>query len=288
MAPTPAPVTPLTPPARFARLRNRVGRVTAITALFALGLLAAGSLPAQAAPSASAATGFIRVAHLSPDTKSVDVSLTALSGGSSILELKNVDYGTVSGYSPLSAGTYVVSMVPAGSKLNTQPVISASIDVVAGKTITVAVFGKNATLQAKVFQDDLTGPTAGDARIRLIPASTITNTVSVSTTTGLVIARNAETGTATSYASVPAGPWNLQLTAATISVQSPVQLANGSVNTLFVLDNASGTLTVKAVLDSAGVGAVPTGGVQTGGGARAELPLLGLPLISPTDGGDPR
>ncbi|MBC7519435.1 MAG: DUF4397 domain-containing protein [Microbacteriaceae bacterium] len=258
------------------RRRGRLARITAVTALFALGLFGAGSLSAQAATSETGSSGFVRVAHLSPDTKSVDVSLTALSGGTSLLQLKNVDYGTVSGYSPLAAGTYVVSMVPAGSAPNTKPIISASIDIVTAKTITVAVFGKNAALQAKVFQDDLTGPTAGDARIRLIPASTVTNTVSVSTTTGLVIASNAETGTATSYASVPAGPWSLQLTAPAISVTSPVQLANGSVNTLFVLDNASGSLTVKAVLDSAGVGAAPVGGVQTGGGARAELPLLGL------------
>ena len=260
---------------RAHRVRSFVRSAGAI-AILALGLLGAGSLTAQAVPSASATTGFIRVAHLSPDTKSVDVSLTALSGGSAILELKNVDYGMVSPYSPIAAGTYVVSMVPAGSTSNTQPIISATIDVVAAKTITVAAFGKNAAIKAKVFQDDLTGPTAGDARIRIIPASTVTNTVSVATTTGLVIATNAETGTATSYASVPAGPWSLQLTAAAISDLAPVQLDNGSVNTLFVLDNASGGLTVKAVLDSASVGAAPVGGVQTGGGALAELPLSTL------------
>ena len=43
----------------------------------------------------------------------------------------------------------------------------------------------------------------------------------------------------------------------------------GSVASLFVLDDASNGLVVSPVLDSAAIGDLPTGGIQTGGGATA-------------------
>lgn len=253
---------------------SRRGIRTAV-ALTAAGLIAfAGVGPAMAAPAAEPAAavpmatgqdGWVRIAHLSPDTKTVDVKISALKGGSVMYELNDVAYGMVSDYRALPAGTYVISMVPSGSS-STKAMISASVKIEQGKTITVAAYGKNADLQTRVFTDDLTTPDAGAARIRLIQASSKADSVDVKTTTGLLIADDAETGSSTSYASVPAGPWDLQLTAKGLNNTSPVELANGSVNTLFVLDNARGGLTVMPVLDSASVGAAPIGGVQTGGG----------------------
>ena len=221
--------------------------------------------PVAALPAATAQDGWARIAHLSADTKTVDVRVTALKGGSLMYELTDVAYGMVSDYRALPAGTYVISMVPSGSS-TTEAMISASVKIEPGKTITVAAYGRNSKLQTRVFTDDLTAPEAGAARIRLIQASSKTASVDVRTTTGLLIADDAATGSSTSYASVPAGPWDLQLTAKGLNNTSAVELPNGSVNTLFVLDNARGGLTVMSVLDSASVGAAPLGGVQTGGG----------------------
>lgn len=274
-------------------LSRRAGLL--ILSVAAVGLLAVGGLSANATPSPAASSsagppatpsdGWIRVAHLSPDTAKVDVRLIAAAGGAPLLTLNDVGYGVVSDYIHLPAGSYVVAMAPAAAAATAKPIVSASVTVSRGKSITVAAFGDNQNLQTRVFRDDLTGPKAGAARIRLIQASTVTDSVSVQTTTGLLIARDARAGDSTSYASVPAGAWTLALTGSGIDDTAAVTLRNGSVNTLFVLDNASGGLTVLPVLDSASVGAAPIGGVQTGGGALAVgvtgdvVPLTMAPLL---------
>ena len=228
--------------------------------------------PAAAAPILPAATatdGWLRIAHLSPDTKAVNVKVTALSGGTETIQLDNVAYGSVSAYMHLPSGTYVISMYPGNANSATKPMVTASIKIVQGKSVTVAAFGKNKMLSTKVFQDDLAAPSSGSARIRLIQASTTTNSVSVETTTGILIAADAMSGASTSYADVPAGSWVLNLSSKSMTDATALQLAKGTVNTLFVLDNATGGLTIKPVLDSSSVGSDPVGGINTGGGWAA-------------------
>jgi hypothetical protein len=253
-------------------LRRRRGGRALLFAAAVLGLIAANAMQVSAAPSASqlptGSDGWVRVAHLSPDTAEVNVQLTALAGGAIVFSLNGVGYGAVSDYVPLTAGTYVVSMVPTSTP-GAAPVISSSVTVEQGKAVTVAAFGRNQDLAITAFQDDLTTPEPGTARVRLVQASTIAKTVDVQTTTGLSIAKGAAAGSSTAYASVPAGPWDLELTGSGLSDVVSIQLANGSVNTLFVLDNAERRLTVKSVTDGVSVGAAPIGGVQTGGGGLA-------------------
>ncbi|MET4783657.1 DUF4397 domain-containing protein [Glaciihabitans sp. UYNi722] len=256
-------------------------RTAVVVAALAAASIAVAS-PATAAPTPTAAgttDGWIRIAHLSPDTKAVDVRLTALSGGAALYELDNVAYGAVSPYKNMADGVYTISMVPAGSKVTAKPMISSSVKIEQGRTVTVAAYGANKNLTVKVFTDDLTSPAPGQARIRLIQASTVAKSVDVTTTTGVQIADNAKGGTATGYAEVAAGPWTLALKASKIKNSAAVNLANGSVTTLLVLDNASGGLTVKPVLDSAAVGSAPVGGVQTGGGYLAMHHLDGFETV---------
>jgi hypothetical protein len=262
------------------RARRRGLSIAAVVAAAAVGLLFtnAGTANADATklPAASATDGWIRVAHLSPDTKAVDVTLTSVAGGQKIVELDKVAYGTVSQYIHVPSGTYVVAMTPWASGAKAKPIISASVDIVKNKTITVAAFGMYKNLKTRVFKDDLASPKGDNARIRLIQASTVTKTVNVKTSTGIVVANDALAGQATSYASVPAGTWTLDLSAASLNNSSSIKLKQGSVNTLFVLDNASGGLTVKSVLDSASVGKDPKGGIDTGGGWASTRDPFGL------------
>ncbi|PPF80740.1 hypothetical protein C5B96_10660 [Subtercola sp. Z020] len=246
-----------------------VGAAAAGLLVGSLGV-AAASAAEVTSPSvpATVSTGWLRLAHLSPDTKAVDIRLSALSGGSIVTSLSDIGYGAVSAYMALDPGTYVVAMAPTGSDF-AAPVIQASVTVVAGQPLTVAAYGKNADLQAAIYHDDLSTPGTGQARVRVVQASTIVPTVSVATSTGLPIASTVAQGSATDYASVPTGPWTLDLTGGTVSSTAQVQLDPGSVSTLFVLDDASGGLALKAVLDSASAGDLPAGGIQTGGGATA-------------------
>ncbi|MCM6764238.1 DUF4397 domain-containing protein [Rathayibacter sp. ZW T2_19] len=244
--------------------RRRSWAAIAVAAVAAATLLSAA--PASAAEQG---TGWVRVAHLSPDTKSVDVTLTSLAGGGAAFELDDVAYGAVSPYWTLQPGTYVVSMVPSDAPEGTSPVIEQSVDVSAGTPLTVAALGRNAVLSTTVFTDDLTPPADGQARVRVIQASTTASQVDVATTTGTALATDAAQGTATPYTSVPAGPWSLDLSAGSVSATADLDLAPGSVASLFVLDDASSGLVVSPVLDSAAVGDLPVGGIQTGGGATA-------------------
>ena len=265
-------------------LRSLIGAA----ALVAVLTIAASVTPAmaatpQGAPAATGSAGWLRIAHLSPDTKSVDVRVTALSGGASVYQLDGVKYGTVSTYKSMPVGVYTIAMVPAGSKPTANPMLNASVSVVDGKASTVAAYGPNKKLKLKVFADDLSAPAAGKARIRLIQASTKVPTIDVMSGVGISIAQNARAGTATGYAEVAPGRWDLTVTGKNVKSVNPVTLTDGSVTTLLVLDTTGGSLAVRPIVDSATVGAFPVGGVQTGGGflaspdqSIAELPTVGL------------
>lgn len=242
----------------------------ASVATFAILLALGASAPASADDTT---TGWVRVGHFSADTKGVDVQITPVSGGaSSTYALGDVTYGQVSKYLDMAVGTYAISMRAAGSAVSSKPVVSQSITVAPGTASTVAAYGLNAHLETAVFEDDLTAPVDGHARIRLLQVSAQHPNVTVATSTGVTIASNVASGSSTSYATVPAGPWTLMASGKGVNAQADFSLANGTINTLLVLDNASGGVTLSAVVDSSSVGSEPKGGVQTGGGWLASHP----------------
>jgi hypothetical protein len=243
--------------------RRRSARHMLTTLVAAMGLLAAVAAPASAAEQ-PAGEGWARLAHLSPDTKSVDVALTAVSGGQTLFELDGVAYGDVSDYVRLPVGTFLVEMTPSGAADDAAPAVSEVITVEKDQPITLAVMGPNSALVTKVLDDDLTPPADGQARVRVIQASTVADTVDISTTKGDVIAAGAAKGQVTGYATVDDGPWDLELSSGSVTSAASVELASGSVNTLLVLDNASGGLTIKPISDSEAVKETPVGGTNTG------------------------
>jgi len=245
------------------------GLVAAIAAAITLAApsAAVGAQPNVArAATAAEEVGWLRLGHFSPDTAEVDVRLTALSGGTVVFELSDVGYGDLSPYQSLGEGTYTVNMNPAGSDDWSTVAISDTVTVRPSAASTVAAYGPTATLQLQAFDDDLTAPSAGNARIRLIQLSTVTPTVDVATSTGVSIAEDALAGSATAYTEVPAGSWTMTLTGEGVTGSATVDLESGSVYTLFVLDTADGGLTILPIHDSAAAAVVPIGGVDTGGG----------------------
>ncbi|WP_026531590.1 DUF4397 domain-containing protein [Arthrobacter sp. H41] len=251
--------------------RGFTGRVStvfaaAVTAMLAL-TFAAG--PVSAVESDETPAGWARVAHLSPDTKSVDVQLTAVAGGEVLFDLEDVAYGDVSDYLRLAVGTYVVSMTPADATIEAEPAISELINVKEGEPVTLAALGSNAELTTKVIYDDLTPPADGEARVRVLQASTVNPSVDIKTVSGMVITAGAQSGEVTGYATVDDGPWDLLLTAGAVVSEAKIELESNSVNTLLVLDNASGGLTIKHIEDSISVTSTPVGGTNTGAAVQA-------------------
>lgn len=256
---------------RIGALRQRVLRGGVVTLL---GVVLAGSAVGLAAPAAAddATGGWVRLAHLSPDTPSVDVALTAFDDSSSMLALSDVAYGDVSDYTRVPAGTYVATMTPAGGDADSTPAITQSVTVTDGRAYTVAAVGENAELTGTVLEDDLTPPTEGTAKIRLLQASVSAPEVTVRALGGPVLAEEAQFATATGYAEIGPGVWSVELEPTegdAESVVTAVSVAPGTVNTIIVLDGQDGGLMVRTAVDAASSPVVPDGGVETGGGSTA-------------------
>lgn len=237
------------------------------TVQVALLVCVAAALPAASA--SAAAPTYVRLAHLSPDTPNVDVYLTSFSRPQWKLVLKGVGYGALSPYQRLEPDLYTVSMRKAGAAASTPPVISTTVRATAGAAFTVAGVGPYADLGLKVLRDDLTLPARGAVRARLVQASARAGSVDVSAVNGPRIASEVPFATTTAYTTVPAGRWNLKITATGLPdarTSTTVTLAPGAVYSLLVLDDGHGGLRTETRTDAVAPGVAPAGGVETGAG----------------------
>ena len=125
------------------------------TSALLLGIPAAATAYAS---SATTGTGWIRLAHLSPNTPAVDVYLYSFGNSNAMIVLHHVAYGTVSPYETVQAGDYSVAMRGAGASATSQPVLSTSVTISAGHAYTVAGMGPESGLRLQVLDDELTTP----------------------------------------------------------------------------------------------------------------------------------
>ncbi|WP_375390378.1 DUF4397 domain-containing protein, partial [uncultured Amnibacterium sp.] len=235
-------------------------------AVAALALAAVPGAPATAA----SRDGWVRLAHMSPDTAAVNITLSSLSGDVTLFRLQNVGYGAVSKYMRLPQGTYALAMVPAGKNdPDATPVVSGQVEISAGKAETLAAIGKNADLKTTVFTDDLDEVAGGDSRVRIVQASVTHD--SVDATAGSTdIASSASFGDVSKYATVSAGSNSIKLSAGSDTKTLSEDFSAGSSHTLFVIDDAKGDLTVSPALDSAAATETPVGSLAAGGGGLAD------------------
>jgi hypothetical protein len=250
------------------RSRSLALRLAALAGatLVAFGI-AATATPAHAAPG----TGFVRLAHLSPDTPEVDVYLTSVAGAFAPKVFPAVGYGVVSDYLELPAGNYTVAMRSKDALATSEALLSKVVTVEAGKAYTVAGVGKFAdkSLGIEILVDDLTRPGQGRARVRIIHASVKAPELDISLGSGAPIAEDVKFAQTTTYREVGSGRWSVRLQpvpsgqAATVDVS----LGAGSVYSLIVLDGSNG-LTAKLRTDAQGGSVVPAG-INAGGGGQA-------------------
>jgi len=257
---------------RSSRKRAWVARLITACGL-ALGL--AGLLTAGAsAASASTGTGYLRLAHLSPNTPAVDVYLYSFGDPSAMVVLHHVAYGEVSPYEAVTAGEYTVAMRAAGASPSAKPVLSTTVDVVSGHAYTVAGMGPLEGIRLQVIDDSL-AMTPNAALVRVIQASM--HQASVTVTAGSkVLGRNLDFTTVTQYKSVPPGTVTITATGTTEHGSAQVTLAPDTIYTIVVLDNA-GELKIDPLVDSAGSKITPAGSAATGFGGTAPRP--GAPLL---------
>jgi len=224
---------------------------------------------AMASPAAHQATGFLRLAHLSPNTPAVDVYLYSIGNSNAMAVVHHVSYGTVSAYQPIPSGDYTVAMRVAGKPSGSPPVLSTTVRIQAGHAYTVAGLGPAAGLQLQVLDDTLTAP-PGQSLVRVIQASLKEHKVTV-TAGGRTLTQNLAFGSATSYVAVPAGTWNVKATGGTMSTSKSVTLAANTTHTIVVLDDP-GRLAIDPLTDAAGSNLMPAGAPGTGLGGMAPRP----------------
>ena len=158
----------------------RLIRRTTLLAASVLLSVAAVAVPATAAAAAPAASGYgwIRLAHLSPNTPAVDVYLYSYGMPNAMIVLHHVSYGTVSPYEKVASGEYTVAMRAAGAAPSSTPVLSSNLMVHAGHAYTVAGMGPEKELRLQVLDDQLSTP-RGKALVRVIQASLTQHRVTV-------------------------------------------------------------------------------------------------------------
>ncbi|XVU24103.1 DUF4397 domain-containing protein [Actinoplanes sp. CA-054009] len=254
-----------------------LARLAAAAAVLATTAL--GATPAAAAPT----SGYVRLAHLSPDTPAVDVYLKSDAGAVAPQTFRAVAYGDMSQYLRLPTGTYQVAMRKAGAPATENPVITTEVGVESGRAYTVAGVGRFADLGLRIIKDDLELPDAGKSKVRIIQASVKAPVLDVAGKNGTKIADGVEFATTTAYKEVNPGRWSVRVapTGGGRTSELPCTLGAGSVYSLIVLDDQNGGLKPQLHVDAERQGKVPLGGVATGGGGTApRSPLPGALLAA--------
>ncbi|MGO9163745.1 MAG: DUF4397 domain-containing protein [Streptosporangiaceae bacterium] len=252
-------------------LSGRAARLVRLAA--AAGIALSGLVLFSPSASAAMGMGWLRLAHLSPNTPAVDVYLYSFDNPKAKIVLHHVSYGTVSPYEHVPSGEYTVAMRPAGASASSKPVLTTTIDVMNGDAYTVAGMGPESGLKLRVFTDRLKAP-RNRALVRVIQASMAQNTVKVSIA-GRTIAPALMFTSVTQYLSVKPGMLDLMAAGSTEHASEMVKLSADSIYTLVVLDSR-GHLKIATLEDSAGSKVMPDGGAMMGYGGTAAQPGASL------------
>lgn len=233
-------------------------------------------------PAHGAAAGYVRLAHLSPDTPEVDVYLKGQSGQIKEAVFPGVGYGVLSDWQRLPVGGYTVSMRLAGTPASEPAVLTTQVSVTNNSAHTVAGVGKYAELGLKVLKDDLKLPTGNKSKVRIVQASIQVPLLGVALTDGPTIANNVPFATTTAYHVVDPGSWQLQIKPAigsSSTTKVSAMLGAGSVYSLLILDSGNGALKTELRTDASRQGGLPGGGINTGGGGTADSGMNTYMLI---------
>ena len=240
--------------------------------------LATGALLGATPASAQTPDAMVRAAHFSPTTPGVDVYLSPFSGEGK-LWLSAVKYGTVSPYFRLTPGLYTVALRLHGHAATEPPALQWTLDAVGGRAYTVAGVGAGTSVKGVVIHDDLSTPSDGTGRVRVIQAASRAPTLTVTATQGnQVVAKDVAFATTSPYSTVKSGDLSLDATAtdSSVSTTSTVDVKSATVTSVLVLDAQGSGITIRAIVDSSGTANTPRGPVSAGGGGTAAgMPSLG-------------
>lgn len=247
--------------ARRAPLSTAISPV-AIIMLLALLLLAA--LPAGAV--AQSGQAMVRVVHLSADTPEVDLYVDGAKTVSA------TPFKTASKYRSLAPGAHTFEVRPAGAA-GSAPAASVRASVKADAPYTVVLLGQQGKLQAVMAKDDFTAPPAGQAKLRAIVAAPQAPPLDIGVAGGPILFRDVRFGEVTPFVTVTAGKFSVEVrqagTSRVLFTQGAARIPAGMIVTLAGTITATGQIETLPILDAAGAGNLPRGGVATGAGGTA-------------------
>jgi len=187
-------------------------------------------------------TSYLRVTHASPDAPAVDVYLDNES------VLTDVEFGTVSEYIPVRAGTYNVTITAAGDREAVVFDDAVSLDARSVTTVAAAgEVGENATqpFTPILYDDNALEPAENESAISIVhlspDAPAVDVTVPGENNNTTVLAENVSFSEASDYVTVPAGNYTVEIRAATpgnngtVVTTADVSLEEGTANSALAL-----------------------------------------------------
>jgi hypothetical protein len=188
-------------------------------------------------------SAYLAVAHLAPFAMDPGTAVTITLNGAPALT--DFAYGDSTGYIELPAGDYDVEVWPAGSS---SPAITGTISLMPNGYYSAIAIGDgvNQDLGLVLLEDDNSAPAAGYFKIRLghlAPFAAGGATADVRLADGTPVATDVDFGDITGYLELPAGTYDLIITAPggspTLINPEPVTFADGDIITAFATGDGS-------------------------------------------------
>ena len=148
----------------------------------------------------------LRIVHASPDAPNVDAYLD----DSAEPVVRNLSSGTATDFVPVPAGEHQVRLVSTGGSIDTA-VIDEEYEFEAGRAYQVAALNVSDDLEARSYEVDLGPLGENQARVRVVHASPDAGEVDVAVAGGPPLFEEAGFPDATSYVSLAAGTYDLEL-----------------------------------------------------------------------------
>jgi Domain of unknown function (DUF4397) len=186
-----------------------------------------------------------------PDESSLDVLVDSKSVSS------NLAYGTSTGYLSESSGSHQIGVEPSGSSTT---LLQQSISLGSGSDTTVLSYNFSSSIANLVLTDNNSAPASGDFKIRIVnaspnlgPADVYIVTPGTALTTVSPTLSNLSFGSTTSYQSLTAANYEIELTSvgqkfAVVDTGS-LTFSSGQVRTFVGLNNQSGGFTYAMLED---------------------------------------
>jgi hypothetical protein len=253
------------------------GSTVRITKLIAASALLAAATGFGGPRAAAQEEAKIRVGHFSPDAPPVDIYLDNRK------TFAQVRFPLMSAYTPVAAGKHVIDVRAAGSAATDPALISVNAELKAGTPYLVAALGPAAALQGGLIEDDLTPPTKGKAKVRVIHAAVGGDNVDVVVAGSTTLFKDVAFGKAAPYSEVEATKYDLSVRKAGTTDQivgKVVTLQSGGVYTIVAIGDAAGTIGLRGFADLAPSGAPvsatdPTGADDSGAGTASTTTVAG-------------